>query len=201
MTSKDIVSMEYEANAMISEKEYQIIKDDNLSSDFKYRELTNSNSYFDTKDCYLVNHHMVLRVRTINDNYREITLKAELEDGIKEINYEFKDKLDKNSSFDFKGKYPEIYNVLISKEIDPNKIRYITTLVTERIEVFKKGYLFVIDKNTYSDIIDYNLEVESDSKKNAQKYLNKELAKYHIKNKKNYVGKSRRAILTILNKN
>ena len=201
MVSKDIVSMEYEAQAMISEKQYERIKKDSMASNYKYRELTNSNSYFDTSDCYLINHHMVLRVREVSDGYKEITIKAKIPEGMKEVNYEFKDTLDRNKVFDFKNKYPEIYSILISLDINPDDIRYITTLVTERIEVFKEGYLFVIDKNTYGDIIDYNLEVESDSKKNAKKYLRKEAVKYRVKIKKNYIGKSHRAILAINNRN
>ena len=62
-------------------------------------------------------------------------------------------------------------------------------------------HLLVIDKNTYSDIIDYNLEIETEndinlSKKILDKYINKFNLSLH---KQKYLGKATRAIMSIKN--
>ena len=190
MHSNDIISMEYESHAMINEEQYLRIYQDNLNSNFEHTYLENTNIYYDTPDLFLINHQMVLRLRGVKDKYNEVTLKIEEENGIKEINYPVK----KDEVVDFE-KFPVIKEELEKRGINLKDIRYITTLITKRLEVKKDGYLFVIDKNTYGTTIDYNLEVESSSKELAEHYLDQELAKYQIQKEKNYIVKSKRAIL------
>ena len=196
----NILNMEYESQVMVSESDYHKIITDNSNSGHICRIIKNENAYFDTPDSYIINHQMVLRVRTINNDYQEITLKIEEPSGVRELNYKFIDTLDNNLKIDFKNHYPEIYNALKDRNINLDEVRYITTLTTNRLEVEKPGYLLVIDKNSYGNITDYNIEVESDSLENARKYLKEEMDKYHIEIKKNYIVKSKRAILEI-NKN
>ena len=71
------------------------------------------------------------------------------------------------------------------------------TLKTKRLEVNFEDYLLVIDKNFYNNKIDFNIEVESTSRELAQKYLIETISKYGITYKKDYVSKSRRAILKL----
>ena len=87
--------------------------------------------------------------------------------------------------------------LLKSKNIDLDRIKLIASLKTERKEIQFPEYLFVIDKNYYNDKVDFNLEVESTSKKLAKEYLNQIISKFNIENKKDYISKSRRAIYNL----
>lgn len=197
MPNSDFVAMEYESQAMINEEQYLRIYQDNLSLNYKhvYSEITNI--YYDTPDLFLTNHHMVLRMRRVKDKYNEFTLKTKSNDGVvKEINYPLLD----NEEIGGLDQYPLIKEALIEKHIEINKIICITRLLTNRLEVFKEGYLFVIDKNTYGSITDYNLEVESTNMELSHKYLKQEAIKYGVEIKKNYISKSRRAIRSYKNK-
>ena len=197
MPNSDFVAMEYESQVMISEEEYLRIYQDNLRLDYKHVYSEIVNIYYDTPDLFLMNHHMALRMRGVKDKYNEFTLKIKGDDGVvKEINYPIKE----NEPIDNLDRFPLIKEALLEKNINIRNIKYITTLLTKRLEVFKEGYLFVIDKNTYGFTVDYNLEVESISVELAKKYLKQEADKYGIEIKKNYISKSRRAIQSYLKK-
>ena len=78
-----------------------------------------------------------------------------------------------------------------------NEYKVITTLFNRRLEIEFDDHLLVIDKNTYSDIVDYNLEIETkDNIESAQKHLKEYIEKFHLSliNQK-YQGKATRAIL------
>ena len=79
----------------------------------------------------------------------------------------------------------------------PDLIKKICSLKTERLEIHYKKYLLVIDKNYFRDKVDYNVEVESFSRKAAQLYLVKKTAKFGVTFNKGYVSKSRRAIYNL----
>ena len=197
MNVNDKVSMEYEARVMIGESEYLKIKEEYLNLGQICREFTNKNTYFDSPDLYLTHHHMVLRIREIDGLEKELTLKVKGENGDIEIthNIESEEEYQKFLS-------GNISNSKIEKEIanrggDINSLCVIATLVTERMEVEFDDHLLVIDKNFYNNKIDFNLEVESTSRKLAKEYLEKVISKYGITYKKDYISKSRRAILKL----
>ena len=197
MNVNDKVSMEYEARVMIGESEYLKIKEEYLNIGRICREFTNKNTYFDSPDLYLTHHHMVLRIREIDDLEKELTLKIKGEDGDIEIthNIESEEEYQKLLS-------GNISNLEIEKEIssrggDIKSLGVITTLTTERVEVEFDDHLLVIDKNFYNNKIDFNLEVESTSRELAKEYLEKVISKYGIAYKKDYISKSRRAILKL----
>ena len=197
MNVNDKVSMEYEARVMISESEYLKIKEEYLNIGRICREFTNKNTYFDSPDLYLTHHHMVLRIREIDGLEKELTLKVKGEDGDIEIthNIESEEEYQKLLS-------GNISNLDIEKEIssrggDIKSLGVITTLTTERVEVEFDDHLLVIDKNFYNNKVDFNLEVESISRELAKEYLEKVINKYGIAYKKDYISKSRRAILKL----
>ena len=197
MNVNDKVSMEYEARVMIGESEYLKIKEEYLNTGRICREFTNKNTYFDSPDLYLTHHHMVLRIREIDDLEKELTLKVKGEDGDIEIthNIESEEEYQKILS-------GNINNLEIEKEIssrggDIKSLGVITTLTTERVEVEFDDHLLVIDKNFYNNKVDFNLEVESTSRELAKEYLEKVISKYGIAYKKDYISKSRRAILKL----
>ena len=197
MNVNDKVSMEYEARVMVSESEYLKIRDDYRKIGGICREFTNKNTYFDSPDLYLTHHHMVLRIREIDDKEKELTLKIKEKDGDIEITHKIEndDKYQKLLSGDIDN--PEIIKEISARGGDINSLGVITTLTTERVEAQFDNYLLVIDKNFYNDKIDFNLEVESTSRGLAKQYLENIISKYGITYKKDYISKSRRAILKL----
>ena len=195
MNGNDNINLEYEERVMITENQYSQIV--NEYSKYEGKEVVNVNYYFDYENLQLTNSGMVLRARNINDQIFELTLKIKQENGDMEVNHpltstEFNDIIENEEIPD-----SEVLVLLKSKNIDLDRIKLITSLKTERIEIQFPEYLFVIDKNYYNDKVDFNLEVESTSKKLAKDYLNQIISKFNIENKKDYISKSRRAIYNL----
>ena len=195
MNGNDNINLEYEERVMITQNQYSQIL--NEYSKYECKEVVNVNYYFDYENLQLTNSGMVLRARNINDQIFELTLKIKQENGDMEVNHpltstEFIDIIENEEIPD-----SEVLVLLKSKNIDLDRIKLITSLKTERIEIQFPEYLFVIDKNYYNDKVDFNLEVESTSKKLAKEYLNQIISKFNIENKKDYISKSRRAIYNL----
>ena len=197
MSKIDKTNMEYEARVMLSEKQYLAIKEKYTSEHPDYRKIVNENSYFDTSDLYLTNHHMVLRTRLINNESIELTLKIQKENGCLEINHIL--TLEENKALLEKGEISSkrIVDELIKNNVDLKKISLITTLKTNRIEIEFDDYLFVLDQNFFRDRCDYNLEVESSSEKLAISRLKEIIAPFGVTYKKDYISKSKRAIYNL----
>ena len=195
MNGNDNINLEYEERVMITQNQYSQIL--NEYSKYECKEVVNVNYYFDYENLQLTNSGMVLRARNINDQIFELTLKIKQENGDMEVNHpltstEFIDIIENEEIPD-----SEVLVLLKSKNIDLDRIKLITSLKTERIEIQFPEYLFVIDKNYYNDKVDFNLEFESTSKKLAKEYLNQIISKFNIENKKDYISKSRRAIYNL----
>lgn len=197
MNKNKKVSMEYEARVMVNESQYLKIKQDYRNIGGICKEFTNINTYFDTPDLYLTSHHMVLRIREIITNdksEKELTLKIKGENGDIEITHIIEDEIEYQNLLSINIDSKDILEELSHRGIDPQKLKIITTLTTERIEVSFSNYLLVIDKNFYNGKIDFNIEVESTSRELAKQYLIDVISKYDIEYKKDYISKSRRAI-------
>ena len=197
MNVNDKVSMEYEARVMIGESEYLKIKEGYLNIGRICREFTNKNTYFDSPDLYLTHHHMVLRIREIDGLEKELTLKVKGEDGDIEITHNIESEEEYQKLLSGNINNLEIEKEISSRDGDIKSLGIITTLTTERVEVEFDDHLLVIDKNFYNNKIDFNLEVESTSRELAKEYLEKVISKYGIAYKKDYISKSRRAILKL----
>lgn len=182
-------NIEAEDRCMISESDYvRIFNDYKDYSNAKSLVLTNY--YFDDDNLSIRNSHKMLRIRsTDNDNF-ELTLKIKGENGDLEIN----EPLSKNQ-------VDKVLNTLIFPEGEITShlreftnIRFITSLVTERLEIPIEDYLLVIDKNKYGDVIDYNIEIEAKNIKKARELMLAYCNKYNLNYSPNYESKSRRAI-------
>ena len=201
MNKNDKISMEYEARVMIDENQYLAISDFYLKNSKKYHELTNNNYYYDTPECEIINNNMMLRIRNVDGNKDEVTLKVKDINGDKEITREVDGIINYSESLFNQGLLnDEMLKKLEEKNINPQRINLLTSLFTNRIEVDEDGYILVIDKNQYCDVIDYNLEVESNSRENAKKYLLEICDKFNIEYKDKYLTKSKRAIYKALGK-
>ena len=60
-------------------------------------------------------------------------------------------------------------------------MKIITSLTTERIEIEYKNNLLAVDKNTYGNNVDYEVEVESTSMSGAEETLKSILEECEIK--------------------
>lgn len=185
-------SLEYEARVMLSITQYNKL----LLLMSKINPITLINEYFDDDNCSIIKSRKMLRIRNLNFSGYELTLKIKGENGDTEYNQpispEERDLFIKN------GIFPdgEVKNLV--KDIIPlETISLIASLKTMRYEKSIEDYLFVLDKNEYNGIVDYNLEIESDSKQKSVEIIKKYCKDYDIQYSEKYKGKSRRAILSV----
>lgn len=183
-------NIEIEAKVLIDEEGYKLVKN-------KYREYAKNsylqtNYYIDTLDFRLRKNGIGLRIREIDDSYC-ITLKAPLSEGLleKTENISKKDYLlmKKDNIF------PEIkiksFLIMLGFKIEDLSI--LASLKTERIDVHFDSGTFSIDKNTYANKIDYELEKESNNLKDAEDFLCMICKDSNIPFKINTVSKQARA--------
>ena len=174
--------IEYEERVLIREEDYLKILEDIKREGLPFTNLHIENIYLDNDKHSIKSHKMVLRIRTINNNEQELTLKVKNEDGsCNEINETL-------------NNHP-----LIDKELNNEFDSYyeIARLATDRVEVQYDDYLFVLDKNYYHGVIDFDIEIEANSQQKALEIIKKYCKKYNLEYKSNYVSKSRRAILEV----
>ena len=187
---------EFETRIMLSESEYFAIVSHYIRLYPNKKFLKNTNIYFDTEELYLRHHHTNLRVRIINDVKYELTLKIKHPDGDDEINDII---VKKDADALINGEYfPEgtVKKYLETLPYPLSAYKMITSLNTLRLEIQNEDHLLVLDKNSYSDITDYNLEIEAnDSINTAKRLLNEYIKQFNLANRdEKYIGKSHRAI-------
>ena len=197
MKNNDFINMEYEARAMVSEKQYQEILAHFLKSKQDKKQFTNFNTYFDYEDLFLTNNHMVLRTRQIGENEYELTLKIKGDNGDVEYNTSLTsiqyEEMRNNTTIPDSA----VKEKLLENNINLNKLQLITDLKTDRLEIYLENYIVVIDKNYFRNRVDYNVEVESTSKESAISLLNQTFEPFGVIYKKGYISKSRRAIFNL----
>ena len=193
--------MEYEKRVMLNEEQYFNIVSFYLHQDARYPFISQTNYYFDTKDLFLKQNHMVLRVRIIKNKGSEFTLKIKEEKGDREVTQKLSYLATK--SLLKKNHFPkgEIIKELAEKGIAISSLCLIANLTTLRLEIKENDYLVVIDKNEYLDVLDYNLEIESSSREKAKEVILDFCNKFNLEYKKDYVSKSSRVFNRIYNKN
>ena len=143
----------------------------------------------------LTKSNCVLRIRVTNKG-AVLTLKAREEDGhckelTQKISYFQHKALVEKSHFP-KG---QIKLTLMSKGIPLLSLKYICEMKTKRIQVDEKNYNYCIDQNEYRGIKDYNIEVEARSMDEANQIMEGLAKKYNFEISKDYIVKSKRAIL------
>ena len=184
-------NIEMERRVMLTESQYNALFS-YASSFHNKKSFILVNHYFDDEYLSLRKAHHMLRIRNINDNQYELTLKVKGDNGDLEINEPI--SLDKVNElikrFDYKNNdIMDRVRLVTSKEI-----KYITSLKTERIEIHFPNYLLVLDKNYYSDVVDYDLEIEANDLDTANQTIQKYCTLFGMQYDPNYKSKSRRAI-------
>ena len=193
---------EYETRIMLTESEYFEIVSHFMRLHPNKHFLKNTNTYFDTEDLYLRKNHITFRLRTINDIKSELTIKIKGKNGDDEIN----DSLNtQEAQLVLKSRvFPDgdVKNFLLTLPYTFDAYKEITTLYNVRLEIEEKDHLLVIDKNTYNDIIDYNLEIETkDGIESARRILDYYIEQFSLVNRgQKYVGKAHRAIMSAIKK-
>ena len=193
---------EYETRIMLTESEYFEIVSHFMRLHPNKHFLKNTNTYFDTEDLYLRKNHITFRLRTINDIKSELTIKIKGKNGDDEIN----DSLNsQEAQLVLKSRvFPDgdVKSFLLTLPYTFDAYKEITTLYNVRLEIEEKDHLLVIDKNTYNNIIDYNLEIETkDGIESARRILNYYIEQFSLVNRgQKYVGKAHRAIMSAIKK-
>lgn len=185
-------NIEIEAKVLLLKDEYNaIIEKLNLQ---KYRKIKQTNHYIDTPDRYLKKNGIALRIREKDEEF-ELTLKTPLSEGLLEKNENISWRDFENLSE--RQFFPDgnIRKFLLILGVKVSDLKVLTSLCTERIHVEFEGFGLALDKNIYSNIVDYELEVESSSIERAQQEIENILNECDIKNFSfNKVSKQARAL-------
>lgn len=158
-----------------------------------------NNFYLDSADLMLRKRSLTLKIRQIK-NY-DLTLKTKFKEGKKE--YHQKITLEEFELLKEKNIFPKGYicDILQKENFDVSLIFIITSLYTKRYEINYKNNIVCLDKNNYSGIIDYELEVESESLLKSKELIKEILINQNIIDfKYNDISKSSRALLRFYGK-
>lgn len=160
-------AIEIESKVLLDKDDFEKVIDA-LHGD-KYKRIKQTNHYIDSESQVLRRLGCALRIREKDDFV--LTLKTPLSEGLLEksqtITWREYEKFHKNNIF------PEgdIKNFLELLGIKVSELRILTSLSTVRIEIPYNEGLLSLDENTYSGIVDYEIEMEHTSIQNAQESL------------------------------
>ncbi len=182
-------TIEIEAKALVSKNDYEKL----ALKYMKYGVYTQTNHYIDSKDGILSKEKLSLRIRE-KDNRFEMTLKVPLSQGLLEKNSTWS----KEDFINFRDNsiFPDgdIKKMLNMLDIHTKTLKIKTSLTTDRIDVPYENGKLSIDKNSYSGIEDYEVELEHNNEEDAEKYLQKFLEDNHVAFSLNKKSKTARAM-------
>ncbi|MEN3821657.1 CYTH domain-containing protein [Staphylococcus xylosus] len=147
---------EIEFKQLLTEKQYNVIHKTYFNEIEPFKQ---TNFYIDTPDFDLKDHKSALRIR-VKDEYLEMTLKIPAEVGLTEYNFETHVVPELNKAIPEQSLPSEIADQLTKMDIDLTKLIILGSLKTERLEKEINGNLLVLDKSTYLDFEDFELEYE-----------------------------------------
>ena len=189
--------IEFEERVMLSESQYKAIISDVKKTFRNTKFIFIKNRYFDTPNMDLWNKHQILRLRSDRYGNRVLTYKCKGDSGDTELSesltFLWQRQILSNSTF----RDGEITASLRQNGVIPNTLKHIGTLFTKRMEIRIDNYLLVIDGNTFNNIIDYDLEIEADSKEEAKRIIDMYCKKYNLTYSNDYKSKSTRLFLDL----
>ncbi len=189
-------NIEIEAKVLLTAEQYDLLVN-HLGLD-KYRKVRQTNYYIDSKERILKHNDIALRIREKEDFM--LTLKTPLSEGLLEKNQVISWREYEN--FERTNVFPtgDIKLFLEMLGFNPNQLEILATLHTERIEMNVEDGLLSLDRNTYSNTTDYEIEVEASSMDRAEEICRKVLSEVGITDFKfNTLSKQNRA-MNALNK-
>lgn len=188
-------NIEIEAKVLLSEKDYEKLK-----KNFRYgKKIIQTNYYIDTPKRDLKLNNIALRIRHLNNEFT-LTMKTPMSEGLLEKNETLDGSVALLMIDDNKFPKGDIHDFLELLDIDISKLKVLTKLITERIEIQYESGIVSLDKNTYNNIVDYELEVE-DSSMSLAKHLTEEILNpLNIKFQFNTISKQSRAMSSLSSK-
>lgn len=171
--------LEIEFKNLLTEEEYE-----KLFSHFFNKQdegFSQRNVYFDTDTLALKKSKCALRIRT-KDKQAELTLKTPFEGHHHETNINLDlneaEKKIKRGRFNLP---PELFEFLKEKiDLNEQNVNKLAELNTFRHEKEYQGCLIVLDKSTYNDTVDFELEVEAPSIERGKEVFNSLLEDFAI---------------------
>ncbi|NLI94749.1 MAG: CYTH domain-containing protein [Erysipelotrichaceae bacterium] len=162
-------SIEIEAKVLVSADDFYKVRQA-MEAD-KHTMIKQTNHYIDTDlQGVLRRYGVAARVREIDDEFA-LTIKVPLAEAILEKTQ----SLSRKEFYDLAEKeiFPEghIANFLDSLGCPLGKLKILTSMTTYRTSLNYKDYKFSMDKNHYSDTVDYELEMEGSSLGKAEDLL------------------------------
>ena len=187
-------NIEIEAKILVNEKEFNQLK--TLLDLSEKHKVTQTNYYVDDTKGSLRSYGFALRIRELNQSYT-LTLKSPMAEGTLEKNQQ----INHASYLKLKNdrQFPEglIKDFLEMFGFDTTQLTIITYLTTDRYETTFEGRNVCLDKNQYHGLVDYEVESEESSLKNAAETLKLLCEKAGIEYKPNQISKYARAIKTL----
>lgn len=187
-------NIEIEAKILVNEKEFNQLKT-LLQIDEKLK-VTQTNYYVDDQKGSLRSYGFALRIRELAQTYT-LTLKSPMAEGTLEKNQQ----ISKEAYLALQNQ--SIFPIGLIKDFlemfgfDTATLKIITFLTTDRYETKFEGRHVCLDKNTYHGLVDYEIESEESSLKNAAETLKLLCEKANIEYKANQISKYARAIKTL----
>ena len=197
-----MIETEFECRLLIPKDRYDVLFKFFESCFGPIKETIQTNYYFDTKELDISKNGDVLRIRMVKGKPRGvITYKQK---GI-ESDMEYTQILTSNCDIELlvkNGVFPsgDAIKALQEKDIDTSRFYYCGEITTTRYEYTDNDCLIVLDKNEYSNKVDYNLEVESKTRENAVKKVKTICDEFEISFNNDNTPKSKRAIAAYLKK-
>lgn len=158
-------AIEIEAKALIGKKDYEKLVA-SFAGAVSYEQ---TNYYIDNDESLLKKEGISLRIRQKAGNL-QVTLKTPLSQGLLEKNEDLSEK----EFHEFEnGTFPEndLKRFLTMLDIDPSSLKIITSLTTRRIDIKYHEGLLSIDENHYSGLTDYEVELEYNNERDAERLL------------------------------
>ncbi|WP_096435719.1 CYTH domain-containing protein [Alteribacter populi] len=174
--------IEIEFKQLLTEKEYTQLVNAFFLEEAK--PFTQTNHYFDTKDFILKENGSALRIRQKQTGF-VLTLKQPHEAGLLETHQQLQEEEAIETLATGIIPAGDVLTQLRSfLPVQSTSFTFLGSLTTERMEKKVNAGLLVLDKSTYLDITDYELEFECRDEKRGKAAFDNIITTYNIREKK-----------------
>ncbi len=146
--------LEIEFKSLLSKEEFDTLIEKFSLQDKFFKQY---NYYFDTDDEYILKNDSAFRIRLKNGNYKLTYKSKKTKNSV----------IEKSIDLDFDRAMFYLENGYSDELIDADlpELFHCNTLMTERVSFMIDGGEIFIDKNFYSNIVDYEVEFECNDEK------------------------------------
>lgn len=176
-------NIERELKLLINKQVY-----DNIMNSYDFhKSIIQTNTYFDTANQNVKKQHGAVRIRTI-ENKKIFTLKIKKDEY---THYEFEKEISSENINEIED--PEILNWFNQYQIPKNLHPTANFTTLRNVYEFENGEL-CLDKTTFKNYVDYEIEYEYTSDHDGIQFFNSILDQYGLKWQKNCPSKIARAM-------